>query len=109
MKTERKFVGSIAVIQLTGKLNFEVTADLRDTLRETISQKPSKIVINLSGLNHIDSSGMGLLIATRNTGDKNEISLALCEAPSVIKKALSQTNLLSYFNIFETESEALAS
>ncbi len=100
--------GTASVVTIQGKVNFEVTAQLRDVIRDTVTtQQPKLLVINLEGVNFIDSSGLGLLVAARNSVDKNSGKLHLCCLPPQVKKTFDQTNLTNYFSIFATEQDAL--
>ncbi|HET8714306.1 MAG TPA: anti-sigma factor antagonist [Holophagaceae bacterium] len=100
--------GSASVVTIQGKVNFEVTAQLRDVIRETVAtQQPKLLVINLDGVSFIDSSGLGLLVAARNSVDKSGGKLHLACLPPAVKKTFDQTNLTNYFSIFATEQDAL--
>ena len=100
--------GSASVVTIQGKVNFEVTAQLRDVIRDTVtSQQPKLLVVNLEGVSFIDSSGLGLLVAARNSVDKSGGKLHLCSLPAPVKKTFDQTNLTNYFSIFATEQDAL--
>lgn len=97
-----------SVVTIQGKVNFEVTAQLRDVIRETVAtQQPKLLVINLDGVSFIDSSGLGLLVAARNSVDKSGGKLHLACLPPAVKKTFDQTNLTNYFSIFATEQDAL--
>jgi anti-anti-sigma factor len=99
---------SAHVVTIQGKVNFEVTAQLRDVIRDTVTtHQPKLLVINLEGVNFIDSSGLGLLVAARNSVDKNSGKLHLCGLPPSVKKTFEQTNLTNYFSIFSNEQDAL--
>jgi len=85
-----------------------VTAQLREVIRETVATaQPRLLVINLEGVSFIDSSGLGLLVAARNSVDKSGGRLHLCCLPAPVKKTFDQTNLSNYFSIFSTEQDAL--
>jgi anti-anti-sigma factor len=100
--------GSASVVTIQGKVNFEVTAQLRDVIRETVAtQQPKLLVINLDGVSFIDSTGLGLLVAARNSVDKSGGKLHLSCLPPAVKKTFDQTNLTNYFSIFATEQDAL--
>jgi len=100
--------GSASVVTIQGKVNFEVTAQLRDVIRDTVAtQQPKLLVINLEGVSFIDSSGLGLLVAARNSVDKNNGKLHLSCLPPQVKRTFDQTNLTNYFSIFATEQDAL--
>ena len=100
--------GNASVVTIQGKVNFEVTAQLRDVIRDTVTTlQPKLLVINLESVSFIDSSGLRLLVAARNCGDKNSGNLHLCVVPPQVKKTFDQTNLTNYFSIFTTEQDAL--
>jgi anti-anti-sigma factor len=100
--------GNTPIISIKGKVNFEVTSQLRESVKEIIAAKQPKIlVINLEGVAFIDSSGLGLLVATRSSVDKEGGRLHLCCLPAQVKKVFDQTNLTNYFSIFDTEQDAL--
>ena len=100
--------GNASVVTIQGKVNFEVTAQLRDVIRDTVTTlQPKLLVINLESVSFIDSSGLGLLVAARNSVDKNSGKLHLCGLPPQVKKTFDQTNLTNYFSIFTTEQDAL--
>ena len=100
--------GNASVVTIQGKVNFEVTAQLRDVIRDTVTtHQPKLLVISLEGVSFIDSSGLRLLVAARNTVDKSNGKLHLCGLPAQVKKTFDQTNLTNYFSIFATEQDAL--
>jgi anti-anti-sigma factor len=100
--------GNASVVTIQGKVNFEVTAQLRDVIRDTVTTlQPKLLVINLESVSFIDSSGLGLLVAARNSVDKNSGKLHLCGLPPQVKKTFDQTNLTNYVSIFTTEQDAL--
>ena len=103
-----KQVGSASVLCVKGKVNFEVTSQLRETIKATIAeQRPKVLVINLEGVTFIDSSGLGLLVAAKSSVDKSHGRMHLCGLPPTVKTLFDQTNLTNYFPIFACEEEAL--
>ena len=101
--------GNASVITIKGKVNFEVTAQLRESIKDTLStNKPKILIINLEGITFIDSSGLGLLVAARTSAaDTENGRLHLCCLPAQVKKVFDQTNLTNYFSIFASEQDAL--
>ena len=108
LNIQTKQEGSASVISIKGKINFEVTAQLRETIKEAVAaHQPKLLVINMEGVSFIDSSGLGLLVAARSSVDKNDGRLHLCCLQAQVKKVFDQTNLTNYFSIFDTEQDAL--
>ena len=100
--------GATSVISIKGKINFEVTAQLREAVKETLaSHRPKVLVIDMAEVSFIDSSGLGLLVAARSSVDKDNGRLHLCNLPAQVKKVFDQTNLTNYFSIFASEADAL--
>jgi anti-anti-sigma factor len=108
LNIQTRHEGTSSVVSIQGKVNFEVPAQLRDVIRETVATaQPKLLAINLEGVSFIDSSGLGLLVAARNSVDKSGGKLHLCCLPATVKKTFDQTNLTNYFSIFATEQDAL--
>lgn len=95
-------------IDLVGRVNFEETGALRDEIKNLLAVHDGMklMIINLKEVSSIDSSGLGLLVAARNSLQKEEIKLRLVGVSGAVKKVFEQTNLLVYFEVFETEQEA---
>jgi anti-anti-sigma factor len=98
------------VVQVLGKLTFEVTAKLRDTIRDTVvgDDALKLMVIDLSGVSYIDSSGLGLLVAAKNSLAKGNGILRLTGLAPQVKRTFDQTNLTAYFELYKDEITAVA-
>jgi anti-anti-sigma factor len=97
-----------SVLSIKGKINFEVTPQLREVIKEAMGEnQPKLLVINMEGVSFIDSSGLGLLLAARKNIDSNNGKLHLCNVSAQVKKTFDQTNLTNYFSVFASEQEAL--
>jgi len=108
LNIQTKQEGNASIVSIKGKINFEVTTQLRDTFKGQIANEQTKLlVVNLEGASFIDSSGLGLLVAVRSSADKSGSRLHLCCIPPQVKKVFDQTNLTNYFSIFPTEQDAL--
>jgi anti-sigma B factor antagonist len=57
--------GETSVV-LTGELDMASSPDLADVLETLVASGPAELVIDLSGLSFIDSSGLAVLVATQN-------------------------------------------
>ena len=99
--------GDALVIHLTGRVTYSDTASLRDTLKECVASKPSKLIVNLTDVPSIDAGGLGLLIAAQSSTGRANISLRLCGLNKIVEKTFMQTNLLSFFTICATEEDAI--
>ena len=101
--------GTASVLTIRGALTFESLSALRDAMRKTITDNHSQVlVLNLEGVNLIDSSGIGLLVAfQKNVMTSNQGSLRLCCLGPNLHKALDSVNVSQFFSVYPSEQEAL--
>lgn len=106
---ERK-VGNVTVLDLKGRVRIGgTTVALHRTIRSLIQEKKILILLNLAEVIHIDSCGLGELIAShislRNKGGEIKL-LRLTES---VRELMSVTKILPVFDVYESESEAVDS
>ncbi len=109
LQTSTRTVGNAIVVDCSGRIVFgEETRLLRDQVRDLLNQS-KWIVLNLSHVSYIDSSGVGTLVgvytSARSTG--GEIKLAALSGR--VRDVLAITKLGSIFETFPTVEEAAAS
>src|SRR5512136_819472 len=110
MKIETRTVGDVHVLDCSGKITLgEGTMAIRNTVREVLKNGGKKIVLNLSEVNYIDSSGIGELVSTYTTVTNQGGHLKLLNLTKKIQELLAITKLLTVFSVFENEPAALAS
>jgi len=69
--------GDSMEIKLTGRLTFDDQKTFRDILKSLDDTSCSKWVVDVTGLEYIDSAGLGLLLRIRNSGETSNASTAL--------------------------------
>jgi anti-anti-sigma factor len=100
--------GSSTIMAIRGKITFDVIAQLNTALQDVISaHQPKRLVINLENVTRIDSSGVGLLVASRNIMNRNMGHLHLCGICPHVMDVLKKMNLNNYFSIAATVRDAL--
>jgi len=110
MKIETRTVGDIRILDCSGKITLgEGTMTVRNTVRDILKNNGKKIILNLSDVNYIDSSGIGELVSTYTTVTNNGGQLKLLNLTKKIQELLAITKLLTVFQVFNSESEAVAS
>jgi len=99
--TISKSVHNHAVIfKLSGDLMLEQIADLRKAFWEAMhTDEATELVLDLSDLNHLDSSGMSLLVSTKNSISKLNGKLVLVGLSKPVYQFFEQTHLHHYFDI----------
>ena len=97
-----------AIIDASGEIDLHQSTVLQQKLLDVLDQKPNRMIINLSNVSYMDSSGVASLVKLLSRTRKNGISLALAAPTKKVKAIFEITRLDSVFNIFESEEEALA-
>jgi anti-anti-sigma factor len=89
------------------RLDITTAWQFRLKLQECISKLSRHVVVNLSQVNFIDSSGLTSLVAGMRDADKVKGSFRICNVHPEAKLVFEVTMMDSVFEIFETEEEAL--
>ncbi|NJR66238.1 MAG: STAS domain-containing protein [Leptolyngbyaceae cyanobacterium CRU_2_3] len=100
---------TVVVLAPTGRLDITTAWQFRLKLQECISKVSSYVVVNLSQVNFIDSSGLTSLVAGMRDADKVNGSFRICNVHPEAKLVFEVTMMDSVFEIFETEDQALES
>ena len=82
---------------------------LKDKVNSLVNQGHKKIVLNLAGVPYIDSAGLGEIVRTYTTVSRQGGSLKLLNLTKRITDLLSITKLLTVFETFDSENEAVKS
>lgn len=110
MEIQERTSGDVTILDLKGKITLgEGDALLRDRVNHLLSQGRRKLLLNLEGVPYIDSAGLGEIVRTYTTASRQGGSLKLLNLTKRIQDLLSITKLLTVFDTFDSESEALRS
>src|SRR5829696_9869037 len=108
MQIEERSVGDVVVLDLKGKITLgEGDEVLKDKVNSILNQGRKKIVLNLADVPYIDSAGLGEVVRTYTTVSRQGGQLKLVNLTKRITDLLSITKLLTVFETFESEAEAL--
>jgi anti-sigma B factor antagonist len=110
MKIEMRTIGDVRVLDCSGKITLgEGTMTVRNTVLDVLKDGGKKIIVNLADVNYIDSSGIGELVRTYITVSSGGGQLKLLSLTKKIQELLQITKLLTVFQVYDSESAALAS
>lgn len=110
VKIGTRQVGDVTVADVNGKLTLgEGSSVLRETLRNLSAQGHKKVLLNLSGVTYLDSSGIGELVAGYTTITNSGGRLKLVNLTSKVQNPLQTTKLYTVFDIYEDETEGVKS
>ncbi len=110
LDVKERQAGDVTILDLSGAVRIgEGSIALRDAIRDLAGQGKKKLLLNLAGVNYVDSSGIGELIANYTTVSRQGGQLKLLHLTDRIQNLLVITKLLTVFDVYENESEALKS
>jgi len=107
--TERQ-AGDITILDMNGKVTIgEGSVALRTTIRRILGEGKKNILLNLGQVGYVDSSGIGEFVSSFTAVNKEGGKLKLVNLTQKIQDLLAITKLLTVFDVYESESEALSS
>jgi anti-sigma B factor antagonist len=107
---ELRSLGQVKLIKLRGRLNLGDAVDrLRETLDDLIASGDTRILLELSEVPWIDSSGIGLLVKSLTSAKQRGGSMKLLNPSKFTVQTLKMIALLDVFEIFLDQQEAVAS
>src|SRR6476620_673870 len=110
MQIEERVVNNVTILDLKGKTTLgEGDEVLKDKINSLIQQDRKKILLNLGDVPYIDSAGLGEIVRTYTTVSRQGGQLKLVNLTKRITDLLSITKLLTVFETFDNEAEALKS
>ena len=110
MQIEERAVSEVVVLDLKGRVTLGDGDELlKDKVNSLVNRGFKKIVLNLAEVPYVDSAGLGEIVRTYTTVSRQGGSLKLLNLTKRISDLLSITKLLTVFETFDTESEAIKS
>ena len=110
MQIDQRAVGDVIVLDLKGRVTMgEGDELLKDKVNSLVNQGHRKIVLNLAEVPYVDSAGLGEIVRTYTTVSRQGGSLKLLNLTKRITDLLSITKLLTVFETFDSESDAVRS
>jgi anti-sigma B factor antagonist len=111
MQLEERRIANVAIIAVAGDVTGARGADvlLKDKVQSLIHQGYPNLIIDLSDVSHINSEGLGQLVEAYGAAKNRGGALKLLHVTNRIRDLLVVTRLLTVFDAFESEAEALAS
>ncbi|MEU7585602.1 STAS domain-containing protein [Micromonospora sp. NPDC049230] len=94
------------VVEVAGDLDMSTTPELRDRLREVVRSGAQSVVVDLSGVGFMDSSGLGILVVAYKDLRERGGSLALAGVAPPVRTVLSITSVDRVIDVFDTVNDA---
>ena len=110
MQIEQRSAGDVVVLDLKGKMTLgEGDELLKDKINSLVHKGQRKVVLNLEGVPYIDSAGLGEIVRTYTTISRQGGSMKLLNLTKRITDLLSITKLLTVFETYDNEADAVRS
>jgi len=110
LEIKERQAGDVTVLDMDGKVTIgEGSVALRTAIRRLLEEGKKKILLNLAGVGYIDSSGIGELVSSYTAIGKVGGQLKLLKLTQKLRDLLTITKLLTVFDVYDSEAEALNS
>ena len=110
MQIDERVVGGVTILDLSGKMTLgEGDELLREKIASLVNAGQKNLLLNLDGVPYIDSAGLGEIVRTYTTVSRQGGKLKLLNLTKRIEDLLSITKLLTVFEVYESEAEAIQS
>ena len=111
MQLEERTVGDVTVVKVTGDITLSSGGDvlLKDKVQSLLQQGNRKLLLDMGNVSYVDSAGLGQLVQVYATTSHLGGSLKLLRVTKRLKDLLVLTKLLTVFESYDDEAEAVAS
>ena len=110
LKVASRDASEIKILELDGRLVLgDDNKSFREQIRALLQAGNKKIILNLSNLSYIDSSGIATLVAICHTARSNGAKLKLTNVGHKVHEVLTMTKLTPVFDIYDNEAAAIDS
>jgi anti-sigma B factor antagonist len=110
MQIAERDSGAVTILDLAGKVTLgDGDALLKDKLHSLLHQGKKDVLLNLAQVSYVDSAGLGAIVSAYTTMTREGGSLKLSNVTKKLQDLLSITKLLTVFETFDNEDEAVRS
>jgi anti-sigma B factor antagonist len=87
--------GTTGILELVGELDVAQEARVREALKQVFDAQPECLVLDLSRLSFIDSTGIGIVIGVKKAAERDGVRLVICRGPLAVQRVFELTGLTS--------------
>ena len=109
MDINKRTKDDIIILDITGEIDLYNAPEIKDIINKLIEEQKYNVIINLEKVSYIDSSGIGALISSLSNLKKYQGGLKIINVYASVRKVFELTKLTSFFEIFDSEEDALTS
>jgi anti-anti-sigma factor len=107
MELKQEKIGNVLAISISGRVEINTAPKLKQNVMGPIESGERQLLVDLSGLEYISSSGLGVLLHAAKTLEKQKGSVMLCALKPHIKEVFQICGFTKIFPLYETREEAL--
>src|SRR2546427_13153690 len=108
MRIDERAASGVKILDISGQIKFTQGDEmLKDKIHSVVHQGSRKILVNLAGVDYVDSAGLGELVGAYTTVTKAGGTMKLLNVTKKMRDLLSITKLLTEFETFDNEQEAV--
>jgi anti-sigma B factor antagonist len=107
-ETATREVDGLTILVLGGEVDVYTAPQFREAIEKVLAPGQLHLIIDMSGISYIDSSGFGILLSAVKRIRPNGGSVNLVSCNSAIDRVLRITKLNTVFNVVDTLDQALA-
>ena len=101
--------GDVTIVTITGAIMYAEASALHEMFTDLISKGRKKFLLNLGGVTHLDSSGIGALARAFTTVRRGNGELKMVDLSEQVERLLDMTNLYKIFEDYSDEESAMRS
>ena len=111
MQIGQRMAGDVAIVEVIGDITLSKGGDvvLKDKVQSLLQQGYRKVLLDLGNVSYVDSAGLGQLVQIYATTNHLGGSMKLLNLTKRLKDLLVLTKLLTVFESYDTEADAIAS
>ncbi len=110
LKITDRMVDGVAIVAIEGRIVLgEESNAVREKVKTMLASGQKKIVLNMTNVSYIDSSGLGTLVASQPRAGAQGAALRLANLGAKFQEILQVTKLVTVFEVFPTEAAAISS
>ena len=96
------------IIALTGEIDMKCSGKIKDKFAEIFLQKPNSIIVDLTEVGFMDSSGLAVLVGALKQSRNSDCKLKIANLTEDIRAIFEICRLETIFQIYDTVDEALS-
>lgn len=111
MEFEQRSANDVVIIQAKGDITYGKGSDvlLRSRIDDLLKEGHRKLLLDVGGVNYVDSAGLGQLAQLHANAQRHQAILKLLRVSKRLRDLLAATRLLPLFEVFDNEEHAVAS